>query len=318
MSLLEDRYRLTLRLLLPHAYRAEREEEMVAAFLEGSAGQSDEDNARPRWSEIASVATLGVRVRLGGPGAPPRYLLWGRVVRQVAVLGLFYHAMMGVEGVAEFFQYGPGPRSNAMVLAGGLLWFAAYAVLLVRGWAGPAKVLAGVALALLLALTWHDPITLAFFLPLHALPVLALVAGFHRDTPSPRPRWAPAALPIVPGLLIWALTGSSAVWFPRQFNLPQWGLLWPWLDPVGLACLGLLGAMAVHFVRGAGRSPFQPLALAILAVPLLIARIPVLLTQGSDAITQTMTATQIGQCVALTLGAAALTALGARAVPASP
>ncbi|GAA0374752.1 hypothetical protein GCM10009530_26600 [Microbispora corallina] len=69
MSLLEDPYRRVLR-LLPASYREGREEEMVAAFLEGSPGAGD--NARPRWPEVASVAALAIRVRLGGPGSQGR------------------------------------------------------------------------------------------------------------------------------------------------------------------------------------------------------------------------------------------------------
>lgn len=77
MSLLEDRYRRVLR-MLPASYRAEREEEMVSAFLDGSAGVGDEHNARPRLSEVATVAALAVRVRLGGSGATSRSVASGR------------------------------------------------------------------------------------------------------------------------------------------------------------------------------------------------------------------------------------------------
>jgi hypothetical protein len=64
----KDRYRQVLR-VLPASYRAERQEEMVCAFLEGSGDLRDEDNPRPRWPEIASVVALSVRVRVGGVGA---------------------------------------------------------------------------------------------------------------------------------------------------------------------------------------------------------------------------------------------------------
>ncbi|MBE1588278.1 hypothetical protein ACFPOI_52785 [Nonomuraea angiospora] len=62
--LLEQRYRHVLR-LLPASYRAEREEEMVAEFMDMSGEVPDEVNPRPRWGEIASVLALSVRIRLG-------------------------------------------------------------------------------------------------------------------------------------------------------------------------------------------------------------------------------------------------------------
>ena len=165
MSLLEDRYRHVLR-LLPASYRAEREEEMVCAFLEGSGDLSDADSPRPRWSEIASVAALSLRVRLGGAGAPPRFFAWGEAVRLVAVLGLFFHAMMSCVWLGDFlrppgvfgspsvdYRAALGPAGSAERLwnivqgLGGLLWIAAFASL-VRGRPRAAKPLALLALAL--------------------------------------------------------------------------------------------------------------------------------------------------------------------------
>ncbi|MBE1582663.1 hypothetical protein ACFPOI_60465 [Nonomuraea angiospora] len=73
MTLLEQRYRSVLR-LLPASYRAEREEEMVDAFMEMYGDAPDEINPRPPWSEIASVLALSVRIRLGAAGSAPRFL----------------------------------------------------------------------------------------------------------------------------------------------------------------------------------------------------------------------------------------------------
>ncbi|PZG43093.1 hypothetical protein C1I98_18955 [Spongiactinospora gelatinilytica] len=191
--------------------------------------------------------------------------------------------------------------------------------MLLRGGAGLAKILAGVALVVVLAVLWRDPLSAALTLPLYAVPVFALATGFHRDAPKPRSRWALVALPAVLGVFAWAAleTVGKASLAPK-IDLSVWSLVWPWLDPVGLACLALLGATVVHLAWGARRSPFHSLALAVLAVPILIARVHYLLFQGSDPVTQTMTAVQAGQCVALALGVVALIALGARAVPASP
>ncbi|GAA4235862.1 hypothetical protein FHR32_008499 [Streptosporangium album] len=103
MSLLEERYRRVLR-LLPATYRAAREEEMLCALLEGAGDLRGQPTPRPRWPEIAGIAALSVRVRLGGIGAAPRYLAWGQTVRLVAVLGLFFHAMMSCFWFADFLR----------------------------------------------------------------------------------------------------------------------------------------------------------------------------------------------------------------------
>lgn len=84
MSRLEQRYRLVLRVLLPAAYRNAWEEDMVATFLDSVDSDDAEateyavDCRRPSSSEVASVASLAVRLRLGAAGAPPRYVAWGR------------------------------------------------------------------------------------------------------------------------------------------------------------------------------------------------------------------------------------------------
>jgi hypothetical protein len=78
---LEHRYRRVLR-LLPAYYRCTWESDMVAAFLESSlTGDPDEDEwilefSRPPWREVTSVAALAVRLYVGGPAAPRRYLAW--------------------------------------------------------------------------------------------------------------------------------------------------------------------------------------------------------------------------------------------------
>ena len=77
MSVLEDRYRTVLR-VLPGSYRAVWEEEMVSTFLDSTrTGDPDDDEfiaeyGRPSLTEVASVATLAVRVRLDSPTAAPR------------------------------------------------------------------------------------------------------------------------------------------------------------------------------------------------------------------------------------------------------
>ena len=77
MTRLEERYRRVLR-LLPVSYRVIWEDDMVATFL-ASTHTDDRDEAdyladfgRPSWAEVASIAALAIRLRIGSAGAPPR------------------------------------------------------------------------------------------------------------------------------------------------------------------------------------------------------------------------------------------------------
>lgn len=345
MSLLEDRYRYVLR-LLPASYRAGREEEMVSAFLEGAGDLSDADNPRPRWSEIASVAALSVRVRLGGTGATPRFFAWGEAVRLVAVLGLFFQAMMGCVWLGDFLRslglFGSPPVDYQTILGaagsgerlwniarglGGLLWIAAFASL-VRARPRAAKTLTLLALALYYfpanGLSWGSGewITIVQSLPL-MVSVLALSAGFHRDAPRVRrPPWV-AALPVGAGVVLYAALDLLSRFVPAPtVNLWTWSWLWPWLDPSGLACLALLAASVTCAVMRlrvpAWRTPSLPLALAILVVPVALARVSGLTFQAVDPISQIMTAVTAGQLVALLLCGPALVVLAVRTMPALP
>ncbi|MER5619794.1 hypothetical protein ABT061_01980 [Streptosporangium sp. NPDC002544] len=336
MSLLEERYRYWLR-LLPASYRAEREEEMVAVFLEGSPDVSDADGPRPRWSEIASVAALAVRVRLGGAGAAPRSLAWGETVRLVALLGLLFPAFFAILTVAAALHtYGvigtvdsslaqvAGPLGSVERLANILrslaraVWIAPF-VALVLGHVRTAKVLALLAfVADLLVLTdpgWGLFEALAWLL----MPVVTLSAlwtGFHRDArPARRPLWL-LVLPLAAGIVFDVLFRLVAA--P---DMPAWW--WPWLDPLGLASTLILGAGIgygyVHLRFPARRTPSWPLALAILAVPVLCARLAGL-NHGFDAadeVSRIIMLGTLGQTAVLLLVALVLAALGLPALPAA-
>ena len=127
MTLLEARYRAVLR-LLPATYREVWEEEMVATFLE-RVEHEDRDGAdvperlRPSWAETGSVVALAVRSRLGGIGAPARYLLWGEAVRRVALTGLLVHAVTTLVGVGFAFWHAgllpglPAPVDQSLLAA---------------------------------------------------------------------------------------------------------------------------------------------------------------------------------------------------------
>ncbi|MEV6318870.1 hypothetical protein [Streptomyces sp. NPDC051776] len=86
-SLLEERFRAVLR-VLPAYYRQDREEEMVDTFLSDHEPlDEDAELGRPRAREIAGVLVLAIRTRLAGPGAPARYVAYGRTARLVGLLG---------------------------------------------------------------------------------------------------------------------------------------------------------------------------------------------------------------------------------------
>ena len=100
MTGLERRYRFVLR-VLPRWYRAERAEETVATFL---ADRDDEfwmEYGWPGWAETWAVLVLAVRTRLAGSAAPARVVATGDMVRAVALLGLFAHAVLAAAALVE-------------------------------------------------------------------------------------------------------------------------------------------------------------------------------------------------------------------------
>jgi hypothetical protein len=98
---LELRYRRVLR-LLPGWYRAQWEEDMVAAFLDSwltvdpEAGTCMSKAAGPGPAEIASVAGLAVRLYLGGPGDARRHA-WGQALRNAVLAVLLVRAVGGLD-----------------------------------------------------------------------------------------------------------------------------------------------------------------------------------------------------------------------------
>ncbi len=303
-SVLEERYRRWLR-LLPASYRAEREEEMVSAFMEGAQpGRTGNDDQRPRFLEIASVAALALRLRLGGPGSPPGSYLWGEAVRRAALLGLvFWTVIAGLYAGQAVLTYGipvdalpdgvmgigdPGsPDRMRLVLADltPLLWVAALGAL-VRGRASTAKAAAIAALVVPYVLVppfmlgWESAVRWACAALPAVVTVLALAIGFHRDAPPPR---LPArrallllVLPIAVGLLLSLVVGvlgaaTRAGTISERLLIP----VWMWVDTTGLACLSLLAVAVWCVIRR--RTPGRPvapaaLAAAILTVPVALAR----------------------------------------------
>ncbi|MBO3750046.1 hypothetical protein J5X84_28530 [Streptosporangiaceae bacterium NEAU-GS5] len=342
MSLLEDNYRSVLR-LLPAAYRAQREEEMVSAFMESVGDADDPDVLKPSWAEIASVAALSVRIRLGGVGAAPRWFAWGETVRLVALLGLVFQTVIScvyaggllllyakVHSPGAHYEPDTGPGGAvgpigdiAQTLAGGL-WIAALAALL-YGRVHAAKVVALIAVALQLyfvaAIVANDPYwweTLqrkGSYALLSLVSITALTAGFHRDAPPVRRGGWLSEPALGAGALLSVAVGVAGVQLDRR----PWS--WAWFDAPGLAgpMIVIAGAayLGVHAYAPDRRTPAWPLALAILAAPVLCARVAGLNFSSDDAITRAVNAVMLGQSLAVTFVGLVLLVVGARALPAS-
>ncbi|WP_152610989.1 hypothetical protein [Amycolatopsis sp. MJM2582] len=222
MNRLEERYRRVLR-LLPASYRQAWEEDMVATFLLSELPEDDEeaefaaDHGRPSWPEVASVVALAVRLRLGGDGAAPRYLVWGETVRRLALVGLLVQAVAALAGIGAWLWspgmtnvVAPGQAAEVQALLG-LLWVAAYLCLVTGRWR-VARLLAALALVRavvffgvdLAAVEGAFGLSWTIGLLLDALPVLALVA-FHRQAPPVKTRPWLVALAVGVALLTVAL-----------------------------------------------------------------------------------------------------------------
>ncbi|MGX1853619.1 hypothetical protein [Streptomyces sp. NPDC055299] len=331
-TVLEQRYRTVLR-LLPSYYRAEREEEMVEAYLHG-VDEQDRDELRPAWGEVASVAALAVRTRMGAAGAPARYATLGAVVRQFALLSVLLQAASALTGQALFLAWlhGAPDQDREMALGGltghgaaawpyevvsrllPLAWTVAYLALLRdrRRTAFAFAVLA--ALPALASVTRHlgggqDTLVASFSLTTTALSwltVLALCCGFHRDAP-------PARLPLAsPGLALMAtcvLMGAATV-------------VWPGDADPGWAGSAAFIAAAAGWLVARYRSPKHtgdpalPLALAALGLAVLVERtlsLAFLARTGAPGLLLTAATVQAGVLAVL---AAALTTTGARGLTA--
>lgn len=284
-SLLEERYRRVLR-MLPAAYRRRWEEDMVAAFLE-AAHASDPDDPEgvglgsPRWGEVASVAALAVRLRLGGDAAVPRSFTWGEAVRRVALVGLLVHAVGAVAGViltAWITHRLPLPaalpadwsrtRWETLLNLVTLLWLPAY-LALVQGHRRAAGILSAGALAPTMAASAVSlaadpgayPLSAVAWLLFAALPVVAL-AAFHQEAPPVAPRPWLVALPA--GVVLTLLLAPLGQLVAGRV---------PLIDLPGLCTAGLVVAALTRLARVA----HWALALALLAAATLGLRLVTLL-----------------------------------------
>jgi hypothetical protein len=285
---LERRYRRVLR-LLPGWYRAQWEQDMVAAFLDSwLTGDPETDEfighaAGPSGAEVASVAALAVRLHLGGAGTARRYA-WGQALRRAVLAVLLMHAVLAAD-ILVFLVWGhrlvgwlPAAPGSPVTAAPTGVWTTVYYlvssawivtfVTLARGHYRTARILAALAIvpglaALLQAqFTGVMPAPFApwdFWVLLDLAPVLAM-AAFHADAPPAARRSWLLALPgyylVVPvPVMVIEATGNQA-WLPDSAGLGCF--------VVSLACLAHAPRALSRSRRAAG-SGARPLALALLA-----------------------------------------------------
>ncbi|MEV0726224.1 hypothetical protein AB0I37_26005 [Micromonospora purpureochromogenes] len=293
MSRLEERYRFVLR-LLPAAYRQEWEDDMVAAFL-GSMDTGDSettayvtDYGRPSLSEVASIVSLAVRLRLGGADAPPRSFAWGQAVRLATLMAMLAHAVMVTASIAvtlwlsgkiawlpaPALESPLSPPSNIWHTAwnlAGYAWLPAYIALVLghRRVAQAVALLAIVPPAITTAVeqaTGDVPLSVSpwAMLLIDVFLLLATAAFHHGAPPVPHRPWL-LALPI--GILL-----VPVPLFTIQATTPALRLLdWP-----GLSCAAVTSAMVIHLTVRVSRRPSRTLpwslALTLLAVTTLAQR----------------------------------------------
>lgn len=300
MNALEERYRNVLR-MLPAAYREVWEDDMVATFLETMAtNDPDEANyladfGRPAPSEVASVAVLAARLRLGGVDAAPRAFAWGEAVRVIALVGLLAISVLATVVLTTWLweagrirslpapsaQLGAAPLPNtwgAVLNLTGSLWVGAYLALvfghhrIAQGLAalGVTPFLAGALWSTAGLLLGGDPgpghLLSAWCAVLVNLVVVGTLVAFHRDAPTLPPRPWLVAGAVGAGLV--PFIAALGVIQPFDFS----GTL---LDWTGLASMAVVAAIVVHAMRG----PTLPwsLAMSLLAGGIAALRIVTLL-----------------------------------------
>jgi hypothetical protein len=283
---LERRYRRVLR-LLPGWYRAQWEQDMVAAFLDSRlAGDPQADEyitraARPGWAEVASVAGLAVRLHLGGPGTQRRRA-WGQAIRRAVLAVMLVHAVLAVDVLvslawsrrlagwlhvlpASLVAVSPGSVWAPVYYLVSVAWIVIF-VTLALGRYRTARVLAALAIVPGLVALVQGQLTgimpapfgpWVFWAVLGLAPVLAMTGFRSGARPAARRPWLlalPAGYLLVYGpLLALQATGNSA-WRP---------------DFSGLCCILVSLACLAHAPRAwsrqaAGTGPWS-LTLALLA-----------------------------------------------------
>jgi hypothetical protein len=339
---LEERYRVILR-LLPAAYRRDWEDDMVAAFLDSmDSGDLDDaeylaDYGRPSLSEVASIVSLAVRLRLGGAETSPRTYAWGQAVRLATLMATLTNAVMVTAGIAVTLWLSgkitwlPTPASewaftpptsiwhSAWNLAG-YAWLPAY-LALVFGHQRVAQAVALVAIVPPLITTvveqtaGNAPLSVApWALRIVDVLVLIAMAAFHSGAPQVRRRPWLLALPV--GVLL-----VPAPLFALQLSAPTLRLLdWP-----GLSCAVVTAAMVVYLTVRVARRPsgalpwtlaFNLLAAVVLA--LRIATLPDYHHQGQRTALTTIASVEAVAVLAVGVPLAVLAVRALRRLPSIP
>lgn len=300
MTRLEERYRRVLR-LLPRSYRDVWEEDMVATFL-ASVHTDDPDDAafiadfgRPGWGEVASVAMLAIRLRLGTTGAPPRYAAWGQAIRLSVLTGMLVNAAASVVGVvmtlwlARMIPFTEPPvlleppgypeswhRVDLFTTVAGLLWLPAFLALVTGRWAAGRWLAAAAAAtaavsAVLTTVVLGQQISgeVAYTIGLNAFLVVVMAVLPAGGAPRNHRPWFVAL-----GVCIALFACHVWLLFPPAMPLPP-------LDLAGLECAVVLVAVVAHVFHLArhhfGRFTAWTPALAVIAYAVLGHRLVTLL-----------------------------------------
>lgn len=342
MNRLEERYRRVLR-LLPRPYRRTWEDDMVAAFLETMDSDDPEaaayaaDYGRPSLGEVASVASLAVRLRFGGADAPPRPFAWGQAVRLATLMIALTHAVFASAGIAvsvwlsgkvgwlptpsvEEQLARPSGVAYAVAAISAYAWLTAY-VALVLGHRRVAQGLALLAIAppaitvAVLQAAAVEPLSVSPWATAFVDLLLVVAMGAFGRTAPPvrRGPWllaVPVGLLLVPGPLLAVQSVGDTLRF----------LDWP-----GLACALVTAAMVGYLVSRAvvrgPRPPAWPLALTLVGGTALGLRLVTLPQYGDQVAATAPLTTALAQAmVVLAVGipVGVLAGRGLRRLPAQP
>jgi hypothetical protein len=337
---LEERYRRVLR-LLPASYRLRWEEEMVEAFLT-SVETYDPDRAdflgefgRPSLGEVASVAALSLRLRLGLAGTPsPRSAAWGGAWRFVALAWLLANAALVATPMIGYLWAPPvlrwmADRVDAVVVDetaptmlwhyAPVLWIAAFFALLL-GRLRLARVLAVLLVArevlTVVIDAGADLVAGASPLWLYSGPALLFDVGLLATL------WAfPAGRAAAPRRGPWVLAfgGAVGVLSAHLALVITTAVHWAVVDVIGLLAIGVVVAAATHLATYRARrrrDPAPSLGLAILAGIVLVQRLAtyaIAAASGAVVAPASRVAATV-EIAALTLMAGALAVVSARAL----
>jgi len=235
-TLLEESYRWWLR-LLPAWYRLDREEEMVATFMEAAGSGEDAEVARPSWTEIRGVLALAVRTRLGGAGAVPRARAWGEGVRVFALAAVLMQAVFATIAVwdalhGHILAAGPPAPADPYPQLASAVWIVLYLTVVLGQWR-PARWLALAAAYAVYALSAgpapvaDTPDAVAVAVGLGVLPAVAVMAAFHQDA-APVPRAWPLVALHAGAILIGLWTHLAGPDAPAWLGIPDLPAIYCW------------------------------------------------------------------------------------------